>query len=148
MTMVGLTLLGCGPDRPKCTGSNPDFKITIKLSDRELPEDTVVHVTYGGTGKEDYVLAAPGVPEVVFCTPADGNGRPIDSSPMVEAAGASDTSNEAVPVRELACTLWTGGYAKLRVSGTGLDADTSYPLTPTDACVVTRTIVLDSPDGG
>ena len=147
-------LLGCGPDnRPKCTGSSPDFKITLKLSDRPLPQDTVVHVMFGGTGIEDYVLAAPTTPEVVFCNPADDSGTQIDTPSAAEggaagAAGARGALSGEGPVPELVCSLWTGGYAKLQVSGTGLDGARSYPLSPTDACVVVQTIVLDSPDGG
>ena len=150
VVVAGAVLLGCGPEKPKCTGSNPDFKVTLKLSDRPLPADTVVHVTYGGTGMEDYVLAAPTTPEVVFCDPADENGTPIEPVSAAEggAAGAGGAANEQVPVSELVCGLWTGGYAKLQVSGTGLDGAASYPLAPTDACVVVTTIVLDSPDGG
>ena len=146
-------LLGCGPDRPKCTGSNPDFKVTLKLSDRPLPADTVVHVMYGGAGTENYVLAAPTIPEVVFCNPADENGNQIDPASTSEtgeagASGAGGASSGIGPVPELVCALWTGGYAKLQVSGTGLDSDTEYPLSPTDACVVVTTVVLDSPDAG
>ena len=139
--------MGCGPDRPKCTGSNADFQVTLKLTDRPLPADTVVHVTYGGTGTEDYVLAAPTIPEVVFCDPEDENGNKIDRS-ADGAAGAAGSSGEEQPVAELGCQLWTGGYTKLQVSGTGLDGNVSYPLAPTDACMVVRTITLDSPDGG
>lgn len=155
-TLAGavVLLLGCGPDRPKCTGSNADFVVTLKLSDRALPSDTVVHVTYGGTGTEDYVLAQPTTPEVVFCYPADENGTQLQmpSSEQAGAAGeggAANAATEELPVYELVCSLWTGGYSKLQVSGTGLTADTSYELAPKDnMCVVKRTIVLDSPDGG
>ncbi len=150
VTIAAVAVLGCGPDRPKCTGSNADFKITLKLSDRPLPNDIVVRVMYGGAGTEDYVLASPTTPEVVFCNPEDENGNVIDRSSegAAGAAGAAGSSGEEQPVAELGCELWTGGYAKLQVSGTGLDGDTSYPLAPTDACEVERTIVLDSPDGG
>ncbi len=150
LTILGLVLVSCGPDRPKCTGSNPDFKVTLKLSDRPLPEDTVVHVLYGGSGTEDYVLAAPSTPEVVFCNPEDENGNVLDRSAdgAAGAAGAAGSPGDEQPVAELGCQLWTGGYTKLHVSGTGLDSDTFYPLEPTDACFVVRTILLDSPDGG
>ncbi|MEP7050708.1 MAG: hypothetical protein ABJB12_10160 [Pseudomonadota bacterium] len=153
-TIAGVVLLGCGPDRPKCMGSNADFVVTLKLSDRALPSDTVVHVLYGGTGTEDYVLAQPTTPEVVFCYPADENGTRIETPADSEvetagAAGAAGASGVEAPVYQLVCSLWTGGYSKLQVSGTGLDEGTSYDLAPTDnTCVVKRTIVLDSPDGG
>jgi hypothetical protein len=152
--LAGVVLLGCGPDRPKCTGSNADFIVTLKLSDRALPSDTVVHVLYGGTGTEDYVLAQPTTPEVVFCYPADQSGKQIEMPASGEAgaagaAGAAGITGGDIPVYQLVCSLWTGGYSKLSVSGTGLSADTSYELAPSDStCVVKRTIVLDSPDGG
>ncbi len=42
----------------------------LRLRDRPLPADTVVHVIYGGSGTEDYSLADPGAKhEVVFCHP-------------------------------------------------------------------------------
>ncbi|MEO8906148.1 MAG: hypothetical protein ABI627_31890 [Polyangiaceae bacterium] len=153
MTIAGMVLLSCGPDRPKCMGSNADFVVTLKLSDRALPNDLVVHVQYGGAGTEDYVLAAPTTPEVVFCFPADENGKQIArSSAAAEggdsgSAGVGASPGEDQPVPEVVCSLWTGGYATLQASGTGLDA-TSHPLSPTNACIVQHTIVLDSPDGG
>ncbi|MEO8906162.1 MAG: hypothetical protein ABI627_31960 [Polyangiaceae bacterium] len=153
VTIAGMVLLSCGPDRPKCTGSNPDFIVTLKLSDRALPNDIVVHVQYGGAGTEDYVLAAPTTPEVVFCFPADENGKRIDRSSTAGeggeagSAGAVGSPNEEQPVPEIVCSLWTGGYTTFQANGTGLD-DTSHALSPTDACIVKQTIVLDSPDGG
>ena len=142
LTLACSWLLGCGPDRPKCTGPHPDFRVVLKLSDRPLPADAVVRVTYGGSGMENYVLASPTVPEVVFCSPAGADGGAIDLS----AAGASGADDS--PVEELQCQLWTGGFASLSVTGTGLDG-MSHDLTPKDdQCTVTQTIVLDSPDGG
>jgi hypothetical protein len=143
----GLCTLGCGPDRAECTGSHADFSVTLKLRDGPLPPDTVVHVTYGGSGMEDYSPQEQGAThEVVFCRP-----RTLDGGVEPDAAesGAAGTSGaEENGVDELKCDLWTGGFATLQVRTTGLTT-MIYKLTPREhVCTVTQTIVLDSPDAG
>ena len=107
----------------------------------------MVKVVYGGSGTESYDLASPGRdPEVLFC----GRSNPDCNVPVevAGAAGAAGASAEDAPVEALGCELWTGGFATLKVEGTGI-ADTSYPLTPDEkVCTVTQCILLDSPDGG
>jgi hypothetical protein len=142
-----LTILGCGPDNKReCTGPHADFIVILKLADRPLPADTVVHVTYGGSGMEEYALAAPGRDhEVVFCDPADAFGVPLEA--FAAAAGASGEGSTAA-VESLRCALWTGGFSKLEVSAAGLPAMV-YPLSPrAQMCTVEELIVLDSPDAG
>jgi hypothetical protein len=155
LTIASLVLLGCGPDHRRCSGPpQPDFVVLLKLSDRPLPPDTVVRVTYAGSGTESYDLASPSNdPEVVFCSPATADCSALDqvSGPpgALGAAGAAGASSEdAPPTEALSCELWTGGFATLKVEGTGLN-DTIYDLTPDDnMCTVSQCIVLDSPDGG
>jgi hypothetical protein len=149
LTIASLLLPGCGPDHRRCSGPpQPDFVVLLKLSDRPLPPDTVVKVTYAGSGTESYNLASPSSnQEVVFCSPATADcSAPTDVSSAAGAAGASN--DDAPPTEALRCELWTGGFATLNVEGTGLN-DTSYDLTPDDSmCTVSHCIVLDSPDGG
>ena len=138
---------GCGPDKPLCSGTPANFVVTLRLRDRPLPADTVVHVTYGGSSMEEYSLAAPhGLHKVIFCDPADASGQPLDAS--LAAAGAGAASEEPSAVEALRCQLWTGGFTTLSVRGSGLLPD-DHELTPNERqCTVQRSIVLDSPDGG
>lgn len=141
-----LSLLGCGPDQRPCAGGEPNFKVVLKLSGRALPPDTVVHVTYGGSGMEDYRLTAPNSlrQEVIFCSAADEAGEPLDAS----AAAAGASGDEPSPPLALFCKLYTGGFTTLEVSGTGIET-TSHELAPRGReCPVKRTIILDAPDAG
>ena len=148
LLISGLWVLGCGPDRRECTGPHADFSVTLELRDRPLAADTVVHVTYGGSGTEEYSLQeASAKHEVVFCRSSsrDGGAADIDAS-STAAAGASGTDDS--PVEALHCDLWTGGFAKLEVRSAAFTT-VSHDLTPRDhACTVSELIVLDSPDGG
>ena len=152
LTIASLLLSGCGPDHRRCSGPpEPDFVVLLKLSDRPLPSDMVVKVTYAGSGTEEYDLASPKkYPEVVFCSPATADCSKLDqvTSAPGDAGAAGASSEEEAPTPALSCELWTGGFATLEVQGTGLN-DPSYDLTPDDKmCTVSRCIVLDSPDGG
>ncbi|HTA88598.1 MAG TPA: hypothetical protein VK745_03450 [Polyangiaceae bacterium] len=144
--LFGLLAIGCGPDHPDCTGPHADFQVLLELRDGPLAPDTVVHVTYGGSGMEDFSLMNPNADhEVVFCRPAslDGGVVPDGSQGAAGATGADDSEVDA-----LYCELWTGGFASLEVHATGLTLMT-YNLSPREhVCTVAETIVLDSPDGG
>ncbi len=140
-----LLLIGCGPNKPECAQPHADFQVLIKFANRALPPDTVVHVTYGGSGTEDYRLADPGHQEVVFCEPADAEGNELDASSAVE--GSAGEGNSA-PVLALSCALWTGGYSKVEVSGTGVTT-TTRDLSPREhVCTLQDEILLDPPDAG
>jgi hypothetical protein len=143
VTFGWLLLTGCGPDKPQCSGPHPDFNVVVKFANRPLPADTIVHVTYGGSGMEDYDLAAPGNQEVLFCQVADADGNPLDASAPMEGA-AGEGNNE--PVQALACALWTGGYTKVEVRSATV-APKAYDLSPRDrVCTVEEVILLDPPD--
>jgi hypothetical protein len=144
-TLGWLLLSGCGPDKPQCSGPHADFNLIVKFANRPLPADTIVHVTYGGSGMEEYNLAAPGDQEVVFCQVADADGHPLEAS--VPTAGAAGEGNDE-PVQALACALWTGGYSKVEVRSVSV-APVVYPLSPRDhVCTVDELILLDLPDAG
>lgn len=148
LLLSGLGALGCGPDRHECTGPHADFIVTLKLRDRPLSTDTVVHVTYGGSGMEDYSLQESGAThEVVFCRPLGADGTQLMLDAGTDAAAGASGRNEA-EVDQLSCELWTAGFAKLEVRSAAF-ATMTYELTPRDRpCTVSETIVLDSPDGG
>ncbi len=158
--LAGLLLGGCKPEKSECSAPHPDFDLVLKLAHRPLPPDTVVHVTFGGSGMEEYRLAAPGSNhEVVFCDPADENGVALEASTRSNGTGEAGASGDAgaagagggdagIGVASLHCGLYTGGFAKIEVTASGLDTMT-YDLLPLDhVCTVSQTIVLDSPDGG
>ena len=142
LVLAAYLLSGCGPDKRECSGSHADFVVVLKLVGRPLPDDTVVHVIYGGSATEDYDLSSPARPEVVFCKPADENGVPLEES--TAAAGApGDAPNS---VLSLNCQLWTGGFAKLQVRATGV-SDRTYELQPREhQCTVTESLELETPD--
>ncbi|MES1173765.1 MAG: hypothetical protein ABUL62_05500 [Myxococcales bacterium] len=144
--MLGVLLFsGCGPDKPRCSGPHPDFNVIIKFSNRPLPADTIVHVTYGGSGMEEYNLASPGNQEVVFCQVADADGHPLEASAPLEGAAGEGNSE---PVQALFCALWTGGYSKVEVRSASV-APLVYPLSPRErVCTVDESILLDLPDAG
>jgi hypothetical protein len=143
----GLCTLGCGPDRSECTTPHADFSVELRLRDRPLPADTVVHVTYGGSGMEDYSLMMPrATHEVVFCHPSNSNC--MADGDAGSALGAAGAPADDGGVQEICCDLWTGGFAKLEIRASGLTTMT-YELAPREhVCTVTKTFVIDSPDGG
>jgi hypothetical protein len=141
-----LVTTGCGPDKPPCSGPHPDFDVIVKFSDRPLPADTIVRVTYGGAKVEEYELAAPGNHEFVFCQAADADGYPLEASAPTEGA-AGEGNGE--PVRALACALWTGGYCKVEVRSASIGLPVDKGLSPREGvCTVKDTILLDPPDAG
>ena len=146
-TLACLAPLSCGPDRRPCSGTRPNFVVTLKLAARALPADTTVHVTYGGSGMEDYRLAAANArQEVLFCSAKNAAGTTVDASLAPADASAGD-DNPAL-VAELSCELWTGGFTTLEVHGSGF-ATMTYNLSPRETkCTVTREIVIDLPDAG
>jgi len=149
LALLALLLWSCGPDKPTCTGQDPDFKVVLKLLARPLPPDTVVHFIYAGSGSEDFRLSEPGARhEAAFCQVADENGDPLEASaPVITgAAGAGGESETPPPVVEsIYCALWTAGFTQIEVSGTGFTT-MGYDLTKAGRCTVERRIVLDSPD--
>jgi len=144
-TLGWLFFSGCGPDKPRCSGPHADFSVVVKFANKPLPPDTIVHVTYGGSGMEEYNLAAPGNQEVVFCRVADADGIPLDAS--APSQGAAGEGN-AEPVQSLACDLWTGGYSKVEVLSAGV-APMVHNLSPREhECTVKELILLDAADAG
>jgi hypothetical protein len=144
------------------------FKVVLKLMARPLPQDIVVTVEYGGSGKEEFRLSnLRAKHEVLFCRVANETGAPIDGS-APEATGAAGTtgsaddigasgaggaggaatdSDQPAPVAALYCELYTAGYTDLEVTGSGFAA-APYPLSPkTSLCTVTEEFVLDAPQG-
>ena len=137
--VLALLLASCGPDKRQCTRSQVSFSVVLELPGQQLPEDTLVRVMYGGSSVEEYRLDERGVHhEVVFCGPADANGMRLDVP----------DSGFVGPADAVACDLWTGGYTSVQVLVAGV-APTEYPLLPQeDGCTVSRTIELDTADGG
>lgn len=147
-TAVALTC--CGPDtkpRQQCAGK-PDFILTVRAAFGLLPEDTTVLVTFGGDGHESYRPDARNERQVLFCdatrATAGGEGG-ANGADMQDLAGAGGTSADVAGISTIACELWTGGPASVRVQASGWSV--SQALTPkADTCTVWNSIVL-GPDG-
>ncbi len=143
------TAVSCGPDKRECSGPRPLFRVALQLQDRPLAPDTVVNVTYGGTGTDQYDLSDPTANhKVIFCKPSKRDCVALDSASDSGAAGAAGASDEPNAVEALCCDLWTGGYTHLEVHATGQESS-EWDLYPREhECTVNQSIVLDSPDGG
>jgi len=169
LSLFALLLWSCGPEAHlNCSGADPVFKVVLKLMARPLPQDIVVTVEYGGSGKEEFRLSNPRAKhEVLFCRVADETGAPIDgSAPEATeatgaagatgaaddigaggAGGAATDSDQPAPVAALYCELYTAGYTDLQVTGSGF-APQAYPLSPKNSlCTVEEGFVLDAPQG-
>lgn len=142
--LAAALLFGCGPDKQKCTLPEPSFQVVFSLQDKPLSPDTVIDVQYGGTGTDQYDLAAPDAhTKVIFCRSTNRDCSPRDVT--LGAAGASDEPGDVVA---LCCDLWTGGVTQLDVHATGLAA-THYVLYPREGeCSGHYSKILDSPDAG
>ena len=169
LSLCALLLWSCGPEAHlNCSGADPVFKVVLKLMARPLPQDIVVTVEYGGSGKEEFRLSDPRAKhEVMFCRVADDTGAPIDGSvpEATGAAGATGATDDIgaggaggaggaatdpdlpAPVAALYCELYTAGYTDLLVTGSGF-APAAYPLSPKNSlCTVEAEFVLDAPQG-
>ncbi|HET7545928.1 MAG TPA: hypothetical protein VFK05_38935 [Polyangiaceae bacterium] len=155
LSAFALALYSCGAVKPRsCSSEEPEFKVVLKLGARPLPPDTVVHVAYGGSGKEEFRLSDPSARlRVTFCCPADENGVPfadcaLPGNSAAGAAGAASGSEDSPGVPALFCKLWTAGFTELEITGTGF-MSVDYKLRPKeDTCIVERLLVLDAPDAG
>jgi len=165
LSVFAFLLWSCGPDKRTCLGGEPSFKVVLKLMNRPLPADTVVHVTYAGSAEEEFRLADPKARhEVTFCQLADENGTPVSGSAATAtgldgaagAAGAAGTAGAAGvlgtdasnAVISLYCELRTAGFTELEISGSGFTTQ-NYELRPRDdRCAVQREFTLDAPDAG
>lgn len=169
LSLCGLLVWGCGPDKLRdCSGAAPKFTVVLKLGARPLPADTVVHVSYAGSGKEDFRLSEPNAQlEVTFCQIANEDGSPLDASASAStglgaagaggaaetggasgAAGAAGAQNQPNTVPALICKLFTAGFTSLEVSGSGF-MTVHYDLTPDkELCTTEKVLVLDAPDAG
>jgi len=139
-------------------GGEPSFKVVLKLTNRPLPADTVVHVTYAGSAEEEFRLSDPKARhEVTFCQLVDEMGNPLDGSASTAtgldgiagaagAAGAAGSDNSSA-VMSLYCELRTAGFTELEVSGSGFTTQ-DYELRPRDdRCALQREFTLDADAG-
>ena len=100
-----------------CPGTpSPAFTVSITAVSGPLPQDTSVHLAYGG-GSEEYFLAGNGGhPSVMFCNPEQGSaGWGGEGGAAPGAAGAPQGT--PLPTTRLVCEVWVEGAATIRVSG-------------------------------
>lgn len=150
----------CGPDpKPSAPCDGPDFDVLISSLEGPLPADTVVVLTYG-SGTEQYALSDPSTPEVLFCTPLDSEGQPLEAGAPTAAqggaasdgglagAGGSAGSGSLDVVGSLRCTLWTQGPATLEVTASGYPDLKQELKLQRGTCTVEKSIELAPEDGG
>ncbi len=164
--LIGCVLFGafwaCGPDpKPTQPCDGPDFDVVISAANGFLPADTQVVLTYG-SGREEFRLDQPPQPEVLFCTPLDGDGQPLEAgAPMPGGDGAGGApgavgvggaggaaDGHASGAKSLRCTLWTQGPASLLVKASGYDDIEQELKLESGKCTVEKTIELVHEDGG
>lgn len=140
--VVALTA-GCSkdPEYDRCNVERPAFLVRVSAQNDELPNDTRLHVDYGGRD-EEYVLAQPPErPDVVFCTLLS---QRVDTDAMIEVDAGS-------AVRELLCELWTQGGADLTVRASGYPTQVLTLQAKRDSCgieTVDYLVVLERADAG
>ena len=144
------------PVPPDCGG--PDFDVLVKttLEDVPLPEDTVVHVTYGGGEIEEHDTDFDAEHDVLFCYPTDREGNPVSAGGQ-GGQGVSETGGPAghggaggvgAGPDGMRCRLWTDGPATVKV------LTRVYPTVETNlrgtrgVCTVSAEIEIGPSDGG
>lgn len=159
LTAVAVAV-ACGPDKKpdsSCPAS-PDFVVLISADDGPLPSDTVVRLYYGGGAQdhpEEFVLADPGVPKVLFCSAADREGNKVDAGlpPPGGSAGeggAGGAQGDRGPtVDALLCEAWSYGPAELEVETAAYPMQDRLSLNKQNGvCTVQSEFVLERPDAG
>ena len=147
----------CGPDDgvdpADCEGLPvASFRVVIVAPGSRLPADTVLRVKYGG-GEEEYRLADPQTPDVVFCRHAIADGGLLSKDASVGDGGESDAGVSLSSVEALSCKLWTNGAATATVQASGYEelvAELEAEID--DKCdeIVTKDVMLElvAGDGG
>ncbi|HEY3499682.1 MAG TPA: hypothetical protein VGK73_33555 [Polyangiaceae bacterium] len=161
LTYLLVLVAACGPDKkpqqPCPTG--PDFEVLISAAVGPLPSDTVVRLYYGAGDPEhpeEFVLANPGVPKVLFCSAADREGNKVDGGlPSQTAASGGDGGESGaggeknVTVDALLCECWSFGSAELEIVTAEYPDEERVALKKKQGvCTVTSEIVLEKPDAG
>ena len=155
-----MIVVACGSD-PKptepCKEGRPDFELLIKAAVGPLPEDLVVRLEHGA-GEEEYVLANPGTPVVLFCDPSDREGNVVDAgAPQAHGgggAGAGGAGGEGGatsrdPVEALFCRIWSFGSARVEVETVVYPMVEPLDLThKEDVCTGQAELELEMSDGG
>jgi hypothetical protein len=157
--LLALLAPACGPDaKPPEPCDGPDFDVVIRAAHGELPSDTLIVLIYG-SGREEYRLSENGTPEVLFCSPADTEGEPLEAGApdpaqggASGASGASSTggggASAASGVASLRCELWTQGPATLEITGRGYPDLREELKLQRETCTVEAELELTRGDAG
>jgi hypothetical protein len=146
---------GCGSDphpREPCQSGIADFEVLIQATDGPLPDDLVVRVEYGG-GEEEYVLAHPLTPEVMFCRHSDRDRNALMDAGAIgngsggEGGGGGEGGVHGVEA--LLCEIWSFGAARVEVETMAYPMTMPLELTRKQGvCTVKANIDLSLPDAG
>jgi hypothetical protein len=146
---------GCGSDprqKEPCQSGIADFEVLITAAEGPLPEDLLVRLEYGG-GEEEYLLANPGTPAVMFCVHADRDRNRLDAGAGgAGGEGGGGGEGGAAPARgvdALLCEIWSFGSARIVVETMAYPMTLPLELTrKQDVCTVKAELELSLPDGG
>jgi hypothetical protein len=146
---------GCGSDphpTEPCASGIPDFEVLIQAAEGPLPEDLLVRVEYGG-GEEEYVLANPGTPVVMFCRHADRERNATDAGTGGAGGegggGGEGGTTNLRGVEALLCEIWSFGSARVEVETQAYPMTMPLELTrKQEMCTVKAELELSLPDGG
>jgi hypothetical protein len=147
---------GCGSDpHPKepCANGIPDFEVLIQAAEGPLPRDLLVRVEYGG-GEEEYLLANPGTPVVMFCRHSDRQRNALMDAGVDGSGGEGGGGGHGGAVKfrgleALLCEIWSFGSARVEVETMAYPETMPLELTrKQDTCTVKADIELSLPDAG
>jgi hypothetical protein len=147
---------GCGSDpypAEPCESGIPDFEVLIQAAVGPLPRDLLVRVEYGG-GEEEYLLADPGTPVVMFCDHADRQRNTLTDGGLGGSGGeggggGQGGSTKFRGVEALLCKIWSFGSARIEVETMAYPDTMPLELTrKQNTCTVKADLELSLPDGG
>jgi hypothetical protein len=127
--------------------------VLITADNGPLPADLLVRVEYGG-GEEEYLLASPGTPAVMFCQHSDRDRNVLGGGgaggATGEAGGGGEGGARSAPeVEALLCEIWSFGSARVEVETMAYPMTAPLELTrKQDVCTVKAELELSLPDGG
>jgi hypothetical protein len=131
--------------------------VLISAVGEPLPKDTVIRLYYGAGDPEhpeEFVLADPGIPKVLFCAASDRQGNKIDAGLPSQGSGGESGAggargDETVSVDALSCDVWSFGAAELEIETASYPDQMRVSLTKKKGvCTVHSDVELERPDAG
>ncbi len=122
LSALGLSALGCSEDhspvKQPCPRDVPAFRVQLVAPGGNIPANTKLQVTFGGSGREHYsVERGNGDNKTVCCRP----GEVLSGDyPAVKCDDSGGSGSEAgAGVAAIHCEMWTDGAAEVEVEADG-----------------------------